>query len=102
VVERPFVAVRALHGDVLERLRDLGRSKKTVRSVRTAIATARDAATQPIVEPRARYGSIARKYDPALAAAVTTRPTASATRNRRPPTFVCETGPQSHRHHGAL
>ena len=47
-------------------------------------ATASDAATQPIVEPRARYGSIARKYDPALAAAVTTRPTTRASRNRRP------------------
>ena len=43
-------------------------SKKTTSSVLTANATASEAATQPIVEPRARYGSIARKYEPALAA----------------------------------
>ena len=59
-----------------------------------ANATASDAATQPIIEPRARYGSIARKYEPALAAAVTTSPTASASRKRPPPTLVCETGPE--------
>ena len=45
------------------------------------------------IEPRARYGSMTRKYDPALAAAVTTRPTASARANLAPPTLVCETGP---------
>ena len=59
-----------------------GRSKKTTSSVRTANATASDAPTQPIIEPRARYGSIARKYEPALAAAVTTSPTASASTKR--------------------
>ncbi len=62
--------------------------------MRIAKATASDAPTQPITDPRARYGSIARKYAPALAAAVTSSPTASATRNRAPPTLVCDTGPE--------
>src|SRR6476661_10210651 len=71
-----------------------GRSKNTTSSVRIAKATASDAPTQPITDPRARYGSIARKYEPALAAAVTSIPTTSASRNRAPPTLVCDTGPE--------
>ena len=75
------------------RRRRAGRRRRRS-SVRTANATAREAPTQPITEPRARYGSIARKYEPALAAAVTTSPTTSATGKRAPPTLVCETGPE--------
>jgi hypothetical protein len=36
---------------------------------------------------------MARKYEPALAAAVTSSPIASASRNRPPPTLVWDTGP---------
>ena len=70
-----------------------GRPNPAWSPARTAVPTASVAATQPIVDPRERYGCTASRYVPAPAATQTTKPTAIASTKRPPPTLVCVTGP---------